>query len=58
MMQMEETLLKLNEFGHNHHSSEVKMLAKKSDVEFGCSKLKTYSDIYGVQTIICTPFSR
>ena len=35
MMQLEETMLKLSEFSHNHHSSGVKMLAKKSDVEFG-----------------------
>jgi len=35
MLQMEEIMLKLNEFGHNHHPSGVNMLAKKSDVEFG-----------------------
>ena len=28
MMQMEETMLKLSEFGHNHHPSGVKMLVK------------------------------
>lgn len=25
---MEETMLKLSEFGHNHHHSRVKLLAK------------------------------
>lgn len=41
---MEEIMLKLNEFSHNHHPSRVKMLAKY--IRRGISVYKNHLDTY------------
>ncbi len=42
MMPMEEMMLELNSFSHNHHPFGVKMVAKKSDAEFRYQSSSTY----------------